>query len=181
MNYQGMLEVWKAGWPFGWIHCQHTIGPTPRIMKNLAAFRPGSLVFLTLGMPEFLAAEHLAADVAATVKLLHLVSYEHMGVVRASCVDGCTCTPYEIDGHLTRSGRNVSVYVEATMDVRFSPASSRRRAMTTHDLRRCVISLRVLKRTSSGEHRWVLTRATVGTPMPADASKKREASRGATP
>ena len=53
MNYQGMLEVWKAGWPFGWIHCQHTIGPTPRIMKNLAAFRPGSLVFLTLGMPDF--------------------------------------------------------------------------------------------------------------------------------
>jgi hypothetical protein len=30
----------------------------------------------------------------------HLISYEHMGIARVTCVDDCACEPVEIDGHV---------------------------------------------------------------------------------
>ena len=142
--------------------CDHTISPTPRLYKNLACFVPGATVALTIHAPTFVsqrAVETPFANVSAVVKLLHLESYEHMGVARASCEHGCACEPVEIDAHRPpgrgKRDRNVSIYVEATVRVRFMPMATRRRRM-------CVMALRMMEQTASGEHRWVLARVTVG-------------------
>ena len=167
-GYAAVLSAWRSqwssGWPDGWVYCARTISPSPRMMKNLAAFSPGALAYVTLAMPGFLkpALGKLApAAFPATVKLLHLVSYEHMGVARINCVKGCTCRPTDVDAHRHKPGeRNVSVYVEASLDVNFTG----RVAASDGSRKPCVVALRMLKRTSSGEHRWVLTRATVSNP-----------------
>ena len=170
-SYQATLAAWRGTYPRGWIYCKQTISPKPRQMKNLAAFTAGALAYVTMHMPPFLAAADSAAPVPAVAKLLHLVSYEHMGVARVTCVAGCTCEGLDIDAHrVDRTGRNVSVYVEQTLPIVFAPRqlSSRYGATAAHGgaaargrRRRCVLALRVLRGTSSGEHRWVLTRLTV--------------------
>jgi hypothetical protein len=162
--YKHILKVWRDGWPDGWVHCNHTISPTPRIMKNLAAFVPGAMAHLSLHRPAFLVRASEAATrrpAPARIRLLHLASYEHMGIVRASCVRGCTCRPSDIDAHLpARGGRNVSVYVDAELKITF-PVDSANPSASPSSPRRCVLGLRVLDRTTSGGHRWVLTRVTV--------------------
>jgi hypothetical protein len=157
-DYERTLSRWGGVWPRGWIHCDHTISPRPRLMKNLAAFTPGALAYLSLERPPFLTSTATNTSADAVVKLLHLISYEHMGVVRVTCIRGCTCGTLDIDGHhIDPRGRNVSIYVEATLPIRFS--FFKESALSPRQ--RCVVGARVLHRTSSGEHRFVLTRVTV--------------------
>jgi hypothetical protein len=189
-TYQGMLEKWGGVWPRGWIHCDRTISPKPRQMKNLAAFTPGAVVYVNVAMPGFLAVQNGVAR--ADVRLLHLVSYEHMGIVRVSCVPGfCSCQSRDIDAHKVDRRRNVSIYVDAVVPVTFTPVpaelpvpapvpvvevvSNQAQADTHQAVRtsgprrppRCRLALRVLRGTSSGEHKWVLTRVTVTARPPA--------------
>jgi hypothetical protein len=166
--------------PRGWIHCLHTISPRPRLLRNLAAFSRGALLHITLKMPAFLAGDAASdanvpsgrprSQVAARVKLLYLVSYEHMGVALVSCADGCTCQPKEVDAHRRGFGRNVSVFLEAPIDVAFERPTAASSEAHANELwqaptrmlnARCVLTLRILPRTSSGEHRWSLSRVTV--------------------
>lgn len=175
-SYARLMREWGApgvatteagGWrgPRGWLWCDRTISPTPRMYKCLSAFAAGATVFLTVAAPSFLTLHALggrpSADALATVKLLHLISHEHMGIAHVSCVHGCSCEARELDAH-RRSGRNVSVYVEASVVVRFHPsAPSAAESGRAPPRRHCAMALRVLGRTSSGEHRFVLTRLTV--------------------
>jgi len=159
-SYAATLASWSQGYPRGWIHCDHTISPKPRLMKNLAAFSPGALTYLTVRAPPFLRVG-VGEATLATVKLLHLISYEHMGIAQLTCVRGCTCERLDIDAHSADPrGRNVSVYVEATLPLSFAPKAKADGNVDRE--RRCVLALRMLRRTSSGEHRFILTRVTVG-------------------
>ena len=44
-SYEATLARWRGVWPSGWVHCEHTISPQPRQMKNLAAFTAGALAY----------------------------------------------------------------------------------------------------------------------------------------
>ena len=174
-SYEATLARWRGVWPSGWVHCEHTISPQPRQMKNLAAFTAGALAYLSLAMPGFLAVENGRAR--ADVRLLHLISYEHMGVARVSCLAGCTCESTIIDAHRIDRRRNVSIYVEKVLPVTFTvhdPMAAARRPHHGQRSPRCKLALRVLQRTSSGEHRWVLTRVTVSTPRTVDTQRNLE-------
>ena len=112
----------------GWIHCLHTISPRPRLLKNLMAFSPGARLRITLQMPVFLVKDlessavlnrSVATAVPARVQLMHLVSYQHMGVVRISCGRGCTCRAKDVDAHRRELGRNLSIFQETSLDVAF--------------------------------------------------------------
>ena len=156
-------------------------------MKNLAAFTAGALAYVTVPLPPFMrpvasddGAARAAAPIRAVVRLLHLISYEHMGVVRVTCALGCSCEAREIDGHSVAyrgrnyrgrdfsAARNVSIYVEKKLHVAFEPRAARGggagASAEGEAPMRCVLALCVLERTSSGEHRFVLTRVTVSSP-----------------
>jgi hypothetical protein len=155
-SYEATLAHWHGSWPLGWLYCDRTIAPQRRQMKNLAAFTAGALVYLSVAMPAFLALR--AGTASAELRLLHLISYEHMGIARVSCVAGCTCESRVWDAHRIVRRRNVSIYVEAALPVTFSVPSEPANGGASP---RCKLALRVLGRTSSGEHRWVIARLTV--------------------
>ncbi|KAG2496419.1 hypothetical protein HYH03_005645 [Edaphochlamys debaryana] len=67
----------------------------------------------------------------------HLKSYEHMGVADFSCVSGCECTPLVTDAHIKQQ---VSQVYFARLDVTQS--------------KECVIQVKVLEQTSSGERKF---------------------------
>ena len=46
----------------------------------------------------------------------HLISYEHMGAARVSCVDDCTCDAQEVDAHVP--GGKFSVFKAKTFSAR---------------------------------------------------------------
>ncbi|KAG2433670.1 hypothetical protein HXX76_008041 [Chlamydomonas incerta] len=74
----------------------------------------------------------------------HLRSYEHMGVAAFSCVAGCACAPTEVDGH---HGEKVSQLYMVVLEVSQAPA--------------CDIEIKVLDRTSSGEHKFKVSGAVI--------------------
>ena len=57
----------------------------------------------------------LALSQPFVVIIGHLISYEHMGVARVSCLAGCTCESTIIDAHRIDRRRNVSIYVEKVL------------------------------------------------------------------
>ena len=123
---------------------------------------------------------------AMDVRINHLRSWHHMGQVEVSCVQGCTCKESVFDGHETGGQWTVP----ATHDVGnvWLPSTARRLAQTAHadnsashvlvapkldvsDLRRklqqssnaeCVLQLRVLSTTTSGEHKAVVSSLNMG-------------------
>ncbi|EFN56843.1 hypothetical protein CHLNCDRAFT_144427 [Chlorella variabilis] len=74
--------------------------------------------------------------VATHVGVLHLRSYEHMGIVEFRCVAGCDCQPLNIDG--LHEGKFSQVYHTAWPVTRAE---------------KCVIEARTLEDTRSGEHK----------------------------
>ena len=89
----------------------------------------------------------MARPTQVSVGLVHLVSYEHMGMAAVRCVAGCECEPQVIDAH-QRDGRRASVFVPHEFNA----------TMTSS----CSLEVRVLERTSSGEHKFKLVEAIVG-------------------
>ncbi|GLC64570.1 hypothetical protein PLESTF_000180000 [Pleodorina starrii] len=71
------------------------------------------------------------------VYLHHLRSYEHMGVATISCVSGCSCESVEVDALIP--DRVSQVYLAG---------------LNASQARECVIEVRVLDRTRSGEHKF---------------------------
>jgi len=95
--------------------------------------RPG---FLSTGAPK-----------SVTVGLVHLVSYEHMGRASVRCVAGCECADQIIDAHQKldeTTERRASVYLVHDMNVTMQSF--------------CSLEVRVLKRSSSGEHKFRIAR-----------------------
>ena len=97
------------------------------------------------------------------MRLKYLTSFEHMGRARVSCVgSGCACSPLTVDAHVPTSpgARNETIWRRVGLQVvvrsQAQPqVTSRQRA---HE---CSMRLRVLPETSSGEHKFKLSLATV--------------------
>ncbi|KAL3903159.1 MAG: hypothetical protein SGPRY_011789 [Prymnesium sp.] len=72
---------------------------------------PGALLYLPLELA-FVPKQTAASRISISV--VHLTSYEGMGIVRIRCGGTCQCDEQRIDGHAASSTRNVSVFVEHT-------------------------------------------------------------------
>lgn len=70
------------------------------------------------------------------VELMHLKSYEHMGVASVKCTSGCTCDESKFDGH--HEERNSQLNIHKIM---------------VSQSQECVIVVTVLGETSSGDHK----------------------------
>jgi len=79
----------------------------------------------------------------------HLISYEHMGIAKVSCVDDCSCEPVEIDAHVP--GGKFSVFKAKTI------VATRQAAAGLHKVDEacgCKVEVRILEQTKSGEHKF---------------------------
>eukprot|EP00966_Prymnesium_polylepis_P296973 6860938-Prymnesium_polylepis.2 len=148
------VEVWKGVLPRVWLFCLNSQSVrNPKRSPGVNAYVPGATLFLPLRPIEASAADGGAVQVS----IKHLVSYKHMGVAALTCLHGCTCEAQRIDaswdgrhGSMPAyrnllNGRNVSAHMV------FSLVANVTRAEVE-----CVVVLRVLQRTSSGGHRFVV-------------------------
>jgi len=115
--------IWKSGW---------------------IATEVGSTAEVNFTAQEFAGRD--TSNLRMSVRLLALRSYNHMGVVRATCVSGCSCEPYTLDAHIKQH-----VSVEHMYELVVSAAEL------------CTIHLELLAETSSGGHKWKLTGTEVET------------------
>jgi hypothetical protein len=124
-----------------WIFCYSSLGTSRSVKPGLVAFRPDATLYFTV-RAGFLSgtAEH------ATIGLVHLVSYEHMGAAVVRCIAGCSCDDQVIDAHL----RDPSNGGRASIFQRFDFQAT----ITTF----CSLEVRVLNWTSSGEHKFKIVR-----------------------
>ena len=79
----------------------------------------------------------------------HLISYEHMGVARISCVDDCECEAVDIDAHVP--GGRFSVFKAKTINARRRSTVA---AVRGDDACGCKVEVRILEQTRSGEHKF---------------------------
>ena len=150
---QGKLD-WGARLPRVWFYCGNALGPTRKRSPGIIALVPGATLFFALRPPPFVIAREdnsrpRRPAIAARIRLLHLVSYENMGIVRLRCTAGCRCNDTLIDAHRLSRRRNVSVFTESEVSVWLEPIDS------------CGIELRVDETTSSGSHKFRLRSLTL--------------------
>jgi hypothetical protein len=85
----------------------------------------------------------------------HLISYEHMGIARVTCVDDCACEPVEIDGHVP--GGRFSVFkammITATRRAERTGSATHSAVTSAADCG-CTVEVRILEKTMSGEHKF---------------------------
>ena len=74
----------------------------------------------------------------ALLVITYLKSWEHMGRALVTCVSGCTCEPTLIDGHSSTGRHSVPLLEE----------------LQVSSARRCVLQLKVMEGTSSGEKKF---------------------------
>ena len=88
-----------------------------------------------------------ALNSSALAHLVYLQSYEHMGVARVSCVDGCACESTEVDAHVP--GGKFSVFKAKTFH-------ATRRALPPSAAAQCgcKVEVTILPRSGSGEHKF---------------------------
>jgi len=173
---QAVLHKFTANPPRHWFYCRFSLGSAAhKISPGVVGLLPGAtlLVHLDIAMappvskgrlrPQ-LPPEELDAAGARPVmlRLEYLVSFEHMGTVRLTCAVGCACTRQRIDAHQLGEVRNVSVFAVHSFAVTPQNATiARNRGQgLAHE---CELQLRILNRTSSGEHKFKVRSITVGT------------------
>jgi hypothetical protein len=94
-----------------------------------------------------------AGNASALAHIMYLKSYEHMGTARVSCATGCACSPLVLDAHET-TRRDSLETVAPPLHVHGQPHAT------------CVLRVRLLPETSSGEHKFKLTALIVTPPQP---------------
>lgn len=116
----------------------------PKISPGVAANVPGATLELTVDTR----LGSRGPEACVRVGIEHLVSYDHMGVVRIACKRRCRCKTHDIDAHRTSAVRNDTVFVGHWFDV-----------IGANE--RCNILFTVLNRTSSGGHKFKLRSLTL--------------------
>ncbi len=100
-----------------------------------------------------------AAAKHAKVLITYLKSYEHMGRATVWCFSGCSCEATVIEGHQENGMHSIPVLHE----------------MMVSTSKQCVLAFRVLKPTSSGEHKFKVMQ--VATSAQLDVSQQLQALR----
>ena len=88
----------------------------------------------------------------------HLISYEHMGVARVSCVDECECESIEVDAHVP--GGKFSVFKAKTFQAKkralppSTAADPLKRLQGAASGCGCKVEITILPKSGSGEHKF---------------------------
>jgi hypothetical protein len=93
-----------------WIFCYSSLGTSRSVKPGLVAFRPDATLYFTVRAGFLSGTAELA-----TIGLVHLVSYEHMGAAVVRCIAGCSCDDQVIDAHL-RDASNGGDFVREVHD-----------------------------------------------------------------
>ena len=127
----------RSSLPPVWSYCSFALSPSRKESPGVVALVPGATLYLPLDVA-FAASTN---QTALEVELLHLTSYEGMGIADVRCLAGCRCDAQRIDAHVPQAPgkRNESV---------FSPYQWR--AWTLGDSRSCLLLARLSDDTSSG-------------------------------
>ena len=98
----------RASIPRVWFYCSVALSPSRKESPGVVALVPGATLFLPLDVA-FAASEK---ETELHVELLHLRSYEGMGIADVRCLAGCRCDAQRIDAHAapTAGKRNESVF-----------------------------------------------------------------------
>ena len=151
------------GWvpPPVWLYCTHALAAGAKPSPGAVGLVPHATAFLEIDVSFAMRAAHAAHTGAAAIdlKLLHLTSYEGMGVARVRCAGACACDLQRIDAHRTSATRNVSVFVEHVIRARAGTDAARRMDESST----CVLVVWVTNETSSGAHKFKIRQLTVVT------------------
>lgn len=88
-----------------------------------------------------------------SVLLQYLRSYEGQGIARVSCAGGCSCGARDVDAHSADERTSTLEDVELPLTPRVTGGGGAEAAHAS-----CLLQLRLLNATSSGEHRFKLAR-----------------------
>ena len=156
LNTTSEIDVVRAE---GWAYVQTDNGqPKPGWVSNI----PGSALWMAIDT-DFgkLAGPHL-------ISLTVLSSYQHMGRAEVTCISGCRCDNKTIDCHVPNHRHSIPKQLEFHFFQKHhhgqrasdhgnlsgsSGNSSRNSSSSTASSSRCIIQLKVLQESSSGEHK----------------------------
>ena len=153
------LTAVRTDTPPAWIFCDVSLDAKRTPSRGLVAFRPGST--LRLQVPVHTREDSSTTAASTTqeqsggmmhIDLIHLTSHEHMGIVLARCALGCTCEERQIDAHRRAVIRRETILLTHTVHATALDGASL-----------CTLELRLLNRTSSGEHQFKLAEVHVTT------------------
>lgn len=136
--------------PLVWFFCEVALGGSHKESPGVVAVRPGAQLYLPLDVS-------FAASITGSsfvVSMLHLTSFEGMGVAYLSCLAGCECAQQRIDAHrVAKDGRrNESTYKEFSFKV-----TTQLRSQS------CLLALHLSRETSSGAHKFKVRSITART------------------
>jgi len=133
----------------GWHHVVERSEHTNHSKPGFVARRPGSTIDFCFAPP--VAAVKRKETMEWTA--VYLQSYRHMGAVQAGCIEGCTCAVRTWDAHITR---------RVSQSVLGKLKRVRVQEERAGDACPCVIRLKVLDATESGEHKFKLVGVLTG-------------------
>ena len=127
--------------PSVWFFCEVALSGSRKESPGVVALQPGAQLYLPLDV-SFAGAN---AGTSIAVSLLHLTSFEGMGMAYVSCLAGCECSQERINAHrVAKAGqRNESTYKEFSFTI-----------TTQRQSQSCLLALRLSSETSSGAHKF---------------------------
>ena len=92
------------------------------------------------------------------ISLTVLSSYQHMGQAEVTCISGCVCDNNTIDGHVPDHKHSVPKELEFRLfqhhpGSNLSGSGGNNSSNNNSSVSRCIIQLKVLQESSSGEHK----------------------------
>ena len=127
--------------PPTWFYCANALSASRKESPGVVALKPGAQLYLPLDV------SFAAASTASllNIRLLHLTSYEGMGIAYLRCVAGCQCPMVRIDAHnVAKDGRrNESTFKEFSFQATTFPQSQG-----------CLLGLHLSAESSSGGHKF---------------------------
>ena len=123
--------------PSVWFYCGFALSPSQKASPGVVALVPGAQLYLPLDV----SLAGASTGRTLVIALLHLRSYEGMGIAILRCVAGCSCPSHRIDAHEPPepAKRNESVYGEYDFRVQVAEQSYG-----------CLLALRLDEESSSG-------------------------------
>ena len=119
-------------------------GSDAKTKPGLIGSAPGNRVGLCLDVSRLQPAQPFV------VILGHLISYEHMGMVRVQCAGDCDCAAETVDAHV--EGGKFSVFKAKTFSVK--RAAAPRSSPSQRKDCGCVLQLEILATSGSKEHKF---------------------------
>ena len=87
------------------------------------------------------------------ITLFFLSSYEHMGQAEVTCISGCKCDASIIDGHVPDHRHSIPKQHDFMLSRHHPGSGSGGNSSTSAGDSRCIVKVKVLQESRSGEHK----------------------------